>query len=59
MSHNDYVESPAPGFAVSAYTENCPVAAAEAPERGLYAVQFHPEVLHTQEGKQLSLIHIL
>ena len=31
MSHNDYIESPAPGFAVSAYTENCPVAAAEAP----------------------------
>ncbi len=53
MSHNDYIESPAPGFVVSANTESCPVAAAEAPERGLYAVQFHPEVLHTQEGKQM------
>lgn len=53
MSHNDYIETPAPGFTVTAYTDNCPVAAAENREKGLYAVQFHPEVLHTQEGKQM------
>ena len=55
MSHNDYIEKAAPGFKVTAHTPDCPVAAAEDPERGLYALQFHPEVLHTQEGiKMLS-----
>lgn len=53
MSHNDYIETAAPGFTISAYTENCPVAAVELPERNLYAVQFHPEVLHTQEGTKM------
>ena len=53
MSHNDYIEQAAPGFAVSAHTDNCPVAAVECPEKRLYAVQFHPEVLHTQEGKKM------
>ena len=53
MSHNDYIAEPAPGFQISAYTEHCPVAAAENREAGLYAVQFHPEVLHTQEGKTM------
>ena len=50
MSHNDYIETPAPGFAVTARTDSCPVAAAEDAARGLYLVQFHPEVLHTQQG---------
>ena len=50
MSHNDYIEAPAPGFAVTAHTDSCPVAAAEDAARGLYLVQFHPEVLHTQQG---------
>ncbi len=53
MSHNDYIETAAPGFAISAHTANCPVAAVECPEKGLYAVQFHPEVLHTAEGKTM------
>ena len=53
MSHNDYIEAPAPGFAVSAHTESCPVAAAEDAARGLYLVQFHPEVLHTQQGARM------
>ena len=53
MSHNDYIEKAAPGFTISAYTTNCPVAAMEWPERNLYAVQFHPEVLHTQEGTKM------
>lgn len=53
MSHNDYIAQVAPGFSVSAHTDNCPVAAVEIPEKNLYAVQFHPEVLHTQEGKKM------
>lgn len=53
MSHNDYIERVAPGFKISAHTLNCPVAAAEMPEKNLYAVQFHPEVLHTQEGTKM------
>ena len=50
MSHNDYIETPAPGFDITAHADSCPVAAAEDAERGLYLVQFHPEVLHTQQG---------
>ena len=53
MSHNDYIETAAPGFAVTAHTPNCPVAAAEDKARGLYCVQFHPEVLHTENGTQI------
>ena len=53
MSHNDYIEQVAPGFKITAHTVNCPVAAAENAEKGLYAVQFHPEVLHTAEGKKM------
>ncbi len=53
MSHNDYISSVAPDFSVSAWTADCPVAAVENPEKKLYAVQFHPEVLHTQEGTKM------
>ncbi|MCM1308793.1 MAG: glutamine-hydrolyzing GMP synthase [Butyrivibrio sp.] len=53
MSHNDYISRTAPGFDVCAHTADCPVAAAEAPARGLYAIQFHPEVLHTVEGMKM------
>ena len=53
MSHNDYIEQAAPDFKISAYTADCPVAAVENEEKGLYAVQFHPEVLHTQEGTKM------
>ena len=53
MSHNDYIEQAAPGFQITAHTANCPVAAVENAEKGLYAVQFHPEVLHTAEGKKM------
>ena len=53
MSHNDYISQAAPGFSISAYTDSCPVAAVENAEKGLYAVQFHPEVLHTQEGTKM------
>jgi GMP synthase (glutamine-hydrolysing) len=50
MSHGDACAVAPPGFAVTARTSTTPVAAAEAPARGLYGVQFHPEVLHTQHG---------
>ena len=53
MSHNDYIEKEAPGFRIVAHTPDCPVAAAECEEKKLYAIQFHPEVLHTQEGTKM------
>ena len=58
MSHNDYIEQAAPGFQITAHTANCPVAAVENAEKGLYAVQFHPEVTHTTYGKEM-LHHFL
>lgn len=53
MSHNDYISKPAPGFEIIAHTADCPVAAVENAEKKLYATQFHPEVLHTKEGKKM------
>lgn len=50
MSHTDYIEKAPADFRVTAHTPVCPVAGMECPERGLYAVQFHPEVMHTVEG---------
>lgn len=53
MSHFDYISKAAPGFEITAHTADCPVAAAECEEKKLYAIQFHPEVLHTVEGKKM------
>ena len=53
MSHFDYISKIAPGFAVTAHTADCPVAAAEDMGRRLFAIQFHPEVLHTDEGTKM------
>lgn len=53
MSHFDYISKIADGFKSIATTENCPVAAYENVEKKLYGIQFHPEVLHTQEGKKM------
>lgn len=53
MSHTDYIEAAPAGFTVTAHTPVCPVAAMENPEKKLYAVQFHPEVMHTQEGMKM------
>ena len=53
MSHTDYISKLAPGFEVTAHTANCPVAAAEDVEHGLYAIQYHPEVLHSVEGTKM------
>ncbi|MDO4332345.1 MAG: glutamine-hydrolyzing GMP synthase [Eubacteriales bacterium] len=53
MSHTDYIESAPTDFKVTAHTPVCPVAGMENAGKKLYAVQFHPEVMHTQEGKQM------
>ena len=53
MSHNDYISKAAPGFEIIAHTDDCPVAAVANVEKNLYATQFHPEVLHTKEGKKM------
>lgn len=53
MSHTDYIESVPPGFEITGHTDNCPAAAMQDKERGFYAVQFHPEVVHTKEGMKL------
>ena len=50
MSHRDSITEPPPGFEVLAATQGAPVAAMEDRERGFYAVQFHPEVVHTPKG---------
>jgi GMP synthase (glutamine-hydrolysing) len=50
MSHGDACTVAPPGFTVTARTAATPVAAAEDPGRGLYGVQFHPEVAHTEHG---------
>ena len=53
MSHGDAVTHAPGGFRVTARTDQIPIAAMEDPERGLYAVQFHPEVTHTSHGQDV------
>ena len=53
MSHFDYISKIAPGFKITATTPDCPVAACENVEKNLYAIQFHPEVLHSEEGTKM------
>jgi GMP synthase (glutamine-hydrolysing) len=53
MSHRDSVTEVPAGFRVTASTETTAIAAMEDRERGLYAVQFHPEVLHTPRGTEM------
>ncbi len=53
MSHGDRVDQPPPGFAATASSANCPVAAMEDSRRKLYALQFHPEVNHTECGREI------
>jgi GMP synthase (glutamine-hydrolysing) len=53
MSHRDAVFEPPPGFAALAASPGSPVAACESPERGLYGIQFHPEVVHTPYGTDI------
>ncbi len=53
MSHTDYIEAAPENFSITAKTPVCPVAAMENEAKNLYAVQFHPEVMHTQEGMKM------
>jgi GMP synthase (glutamine-hydrolysing) len=53
MSHRDLVSAAPPGFSVLGSTATCSIAAIAAPDRGLYAVQFHPEVVHTTHGREI------
>ncbi len=53
MSHTDYISQVPNGFTVVGKTEGCPVAAMENVDKNIYGVQFHPEVKHTVEGRQL------
>ncbi len=53
MSHFDRISELAEGFEIVAHTADCPIAAVQNVEKKLYAVQFHPEVLHTINGTQM------
>lgn len=53
MSHTDYISSTPEGYKVTAVTRDCPCAAMENDEKKIYAVQFHPEVMHTQYGEEI------
>src|SRR4051795_162106 len=53
MSHRDTVFAPPPGFTPLAASTQSPVAAFESVERGVYGIQFHPEVVHTPYGNQV------
>jgi GMP synthase (glutamine-hydrolysing) len=53
MSHRDTVFEPPPGFTALASSSSSPVAAVESTERGIYGIQFHPEVVHTPYGQEI------
>jgi GMP synthase (glutamine-hydrolysing) len=53
MSHGDTVESLPEGYKIYAKTANCPIAAYGSHERGVYGLQFHPEVVHTLSGNKI------
>jgi GMP synthase (glutamine-hydrolysing) len=53
MSHGDRIEKLPEGFISIAHTDNSPVAAMAHRQKGFYALQFHPEVVHTEKGKEI------
>jgi GMP synthase (glutamine-hydrolysing) len=53
MSHGDKVEEVPPGFLITARTASSPVAVMELREKKIFGVQFHPEVIHTTQGKRV------
>lgn len=59
MNHRDRVSKLADGFKKTAWTLNCPVACMENKEKNIYAVQFHPEVVHSDYGKEMLASFIL
>lgn len=59
MSHTDYISAPPEGFKITAHTPVCPCAAMENPDDKFYAVQFHPEVMHSKEGSKVIRAFVL
>ncbi len=53
MSHTDYISEPPAGFKIIAKTDKCPCAAMQDEKDNLYAVQFHPEVTHSEYGNKI------
>lgn len=53
MSHTDYISKVPDGFEITSFSEDCPCASMENEEKGIYAVQFHPEVTHSEYGKKI------
>lgn len=53
MSHTDYIEEAPEGFVITAKSETCDVCAMKNEEKKIYAVQFHPEVEHTEKGREI------
>jgi len=53
MSHGDAITEVPPGFVATASSPDAPVAALHDPDRGIFGVQFHPEVAHTEHGRDL------
>ena len=53
MSHTDYISCPPEGFEITSHSEDCPCASMENADKNIYAVQFHPEVTHSEYGKQI------
>lgn len=53
MSHGDQIEQVPPGFTLMAQTVSCPIAAMENTERKMFGLQFHPEVVHTEHGRDI------
>ncbi|WP_130806017.1 glutamine-hydrolyzing GMP synthase [Senegalia massiliensis] len=53
MSHTDFISELPEGFEVTANTDSCPVAAMKNSEKKIYAIQFHPEVNHTEKGTDM------
>ena len=53
MSHTDYISEVPDGFEITSYSKDCPCASMENEQKNIYAVQFHPEVTHSEYGKKL------
>lgn len=53
MSHTDYIEEKPQGFKITASSETCPICAMQNNEKKIYAVQFHPEVEHSEKGREI------
>jgi len=61
MSHGDRIELLPEGFSIAGHTDNSPVAAMSDNDRKLYALQFHPEVVHTDQGAEIlrNFVHTI